>query len=47
MKTNKITSLNHLFISFLLILISADLIYSQTQEWIVFNTKGIYILCLA
>jgi len=46
MKTNKITSLNHLFISFLLFLISADLIYSQTQEWIGF-TNGKNIWCLA
>jgi ligand-binding sensor domain-containing protein len=46
MKTNKITSLNHLFISFLLILISADLIQSQTQEWIGF-TSGKIIFSLA
>jgi ligand-binding sensor domain-containing protein len=45
MKINKIHSF-HYFISFLILLISAYLIHSQTQEWIVF-TSGKDIWCLA
>jgi len=45
MKINKIHSF-HYFISFLILLISADLIHSQTQEWIGF-TSGKDIWCLA
>jgi sugar lactone lactonase YvrE len=47
MKLNSTTFRIQAIISLVLIFISTNLLFSQSQEWNVYNTKGKFITCLA